>query len=80
MKIKPTPELPKGTRGRMAVFEMFSMEKDIEEAILKNPTETGIIKLIRSRGMLTLKDDAIIKAFAKTIPFEEVNKLSYYYA
>ncbi len=74
-KIKPTPECPKGTRGRMAVFEMFMMDKDIEKAILKNPTETEIMKIVRSKGMLTLKEDAIVKAFQKMIPFEEVNKL-----
>ncbi len=74
-KIKPTPDCPKGTRGRMAVFEMFMMDKDIEQAILKSPTETEVSKIVRSKGMLTLKEDAIIKAFQRTIPFEEVNKL-----
>ncbi|MEK7641889.1 MAG: ATPase, T2SS/T4P/T4SS family [Patescibacteria group bacterium] len=74
-KIKPTPELPKGTRGRMAVFEMFAMDKDIEKAILTTPTETEILKIARSKGMLTLKEDALIKAFNKIIPLEEVNKL-----
>lgn len=74
-KIKPTPEFPKGTRGRMAVFEMFSMDKDIEQAILKTPTETEILKIARSKGMITLKEDALIKAFRKEIPLEEVNKL-----
>ena len=75
MKLKPTPESPKGTRGRMAVFEMFMMDKEIEQAILKSPTETEISKLVRSKGMITLKEDALIKAFQKQIPFEEVNKL-----
>ncbi len=74
-KIKTTPELPKGTRGRMAVMEMFMMDKEIEQAILKNPTETEILKIARSKGMITLKEDALIKAFNKVIPIEEVNKL-----
>lgn len=74
-KIKPTPESPKGTRGRMAVFEMFSMDKEIEQAILTNPTETEITKILRKKGMLYLKEDAIIKAFERKIPIEEVNKL-----
>jgi type IV pilus assembly protein PilB len=74
-KIKPTPESPKGVRGRMAVFEMFEMDKDIEQAILTSPTETEIMKILRAKGMLTIKEDAIIKAFEKKIPFEEVNKL-----
>jgi len=74
-KIKPTPECPKGTRGRMAVFEMFKMDKEIEEIILKTPTENEIMKILRRKGMLTVKNDAILKASQKIIPFEEVTKL-----
>ncbi len=74
-KIKPTSDNPKGTRGRMAVFEMFTMDKDIEKAILTNPTETEITSILRKKGMLTLKEDALIKAFQRKIPLEEVNKL-----
>jgi len=73
-KIKPSPECPKGTRGRMAIFEMFSMDKDLEQLVLKNATELEITKLLRSKGTLTMKENAIIKAFEKKIPFEEVNK------
>ncbi|OHA24399.1 MAG: hypothetical protein A3D50_00070 [Candidatus Taylorbacteria bacterium RIFCSPHIGHO2_02_FULL_44_12] len=75
LKIKPTPECPKGTRGRMAVFEMFTMDKEIEQIILKNPVETEIRRIARAKGMLSIREDAIIKAFKKMIPFEEVNKL-----
>lgn len=74
-KIQPTSDCPKGTRGRMAVYEMFSMDKEIENVILKNPTELDITRILRQKGTLTLKEDAIIKAFEKRIPFEEVNKL-----
>jgi type IV pilus assembly protein PilB len=74
-KIKPTPSCPKGTRGRMAVMEMFMMDKDIEQVILKSPTELEVSKIVRSKGMLTLKEDAYIKAFQRIIPIEEVNKL-----
>jgi type IV pilus assembly protein PilB len=74
-KIKPTSDCPKGTRGRMAVFEMFAMDKDIEKAILTNPVESELLRLARLKGMLTLKEDAILKAFEKKIPLEEVNKL-----
>ncbi len=74
-KIKPTPECPKGTRGRMAVFEMFMMDKDIEKAILTNPVESEILKIARKKGMLSIRESAIVKAFEKKIPFEEVIKL-----
>jgi type II secretory ATPase GspE/PulE/Tfp pilus assembly ATPase PilB-like protein len=71
----PTPDCPKGVRGRMAVWEVFKMDKDIETAILKNPTELEISRILRQKGMITMKEDALIKAFQKIIPFEEVNKL-----
>ncbi|MBU6427341.1 Flp pilus assembly complex ATPase component TadA [Patescibacteria group bacterium] len=74
-KIKPTPECPKGTRGRMAVFEMFAMTKDIEGLILEKPTEQGLTGSLRANGFISMKEDALIKAFEKKIPFEEVNKL-----
>jgi type IV pilus assembly protein PilB len=74
-KIKPTPECPKGTRGRMAVFEMFAMDKDIEKAILTNPVESEILHIARNKGMLSIRESAIVKAFEKKIPFEEVIKL-----
>ena len=74
-KLSPTPDCPKGTRGRTAVFEAFKMDKEIESVILKNPTELEINRLLRQKGMLNMKEDAIIKAFKREIPFEEVNKL-----
>jgi len=74
-QINPTPESPTGTHGRIAVFEMLPMSKEIEAAILTNPTELEISKIARSQGMLNMKEDAILKAFGKIIPFEEVNKL-----
>lgn len=73
--IQPTPDCPRGTRGRIAVFESFKMDKDIENVILKSPTELEISRLLRQKGMITMKEDAMIKAFQRIIPFEEVNKL-----
>ncbi len=73
--IQPTPECPKGVRGRMAVFEMFAMTKELEKMILTDPTEGSMWNIVRKQGMFTMKEDAIIKALERKIPFEEVNKL-----
>ncbi len=75
LKLKPTPDCPNGTRGREAVFEMFEMNREIENVILKNPVDTEIYTAARKQGMLSIKEHAIIKALNKEIPFEEVNKL-----
>ncbi|MDD5050406.1 MAG: GspE/PulE family protein [Candidatus Pacebacteria bacterium] len=73
--IAPTPECPSGTRGRVAVFEVLKMDKDLDSILLKDPTETEITKVARQQGMLTMKEDGLVKAFNGDIPFEEVNKL-----
>lgn len=75
-KIKPTPACPNGTRGRIAVVEVFAMNKEIENIILTNPVENEIYKIVRKKGMLTMKEDAIMKSIAGIVPFEEVNTLT----
>ncbi len=70
-----TPECPNGMRGRVAVMEVFEMNKELEAIILKNPTEIAITKVARENGMLSMKEDAIIKSMNRVIPFEEVNML-----
>lgn len=74
-EIAPTPECPSGIKGRMAVFEVFAMDEDIESMILKSPTELELSKVARKKGMLTMKEDAILKAFERQVPFEEINTL-----
>jgi type IV pilus assembly protein PilB len=74
-KISSTPECPNGTRGRIAVMEVMEMNTEIESIILKNGNELDIIKAARSKGMLNMKEDAILKAMHQVIPFEEVNML-----
>lgn len=60
--VAPTSESPSVTKGRVAVFEMFSIDKEVQQLILKNPVEQEIYKLVRAKGMLTLREDAILKA------------------
>ena len=69
----PVPGCPSGIQGRVAVMEVLEIDKELENIILKNPTEQEIWKHARSKGMLTMKEDALLKAFDKVIPFEEFN-------
>jgi type II secretory ATPase GspE/PulE/Tfp pilus assembly ATPase PilB-like protein len=70
-----TPSCPNGTRGRQAVFEMLPMSSPLERIILKEPIESELWAVARQEGMLTMKEDAILKSFAGEIPFSEVNAL-----
>ncbi|MDO8564713.1 MAG: GspE/PulE family protein [bacterium] len=72
---EPSSTCPKGTRGRVAVFEVLQMDKGLEDVVLKHASEAEVMKVARSQGMLTMKEDAILKALRHEIPWEEVNKL-----
>ncbi|MCH7597922.1 type II/IV secretion system protein [Patescibacteria group bacterium] len=74
-RLKPTSACPNGTRGRIAVLEILEINKEIEHIILTNPVEEALYKAARCKGMLTMKEDAIIKSMEGVVPFEEVNTL-----
>ena len=71
-----TPQSATGLRGRMATFEILEMSREIEQIILENPVESKLWEAARAQGMLTMREDAIVKAFDKKIPFSEVSTLS----
>jgi len=73
---EPTPTCPTGMRGRQAVFEVLEMSSQLEKIILEDPVESKLWTAARNSGMLTIKEDALLKAFNKKIPFSEVNQLS----
>ncbi|XKT75183.1 MAG: GspE/PulE family protein [Patescibacteria group bacterium UBA2103] len=73
--VAPGPDCPNGTRGRLGVFEILRVDSDLENVILNDPVEDKVFRAARAKGMLTMKEDAIIKALEGVIPFEEVNTL-----
>ncbi len=66
---------PSGTRGRVAVFEMYETSPELEQTILNTPTDDKLRAVVQRQGMITMKQDAIMKAFNKEIPFKEVHVL-----
>ncbi|RJR14064.1 type II/IV secretion system protein [Candidatus Parcubacteria bacterium] len=71
-----TPTSPTGLRGRMAVFEVLEMSAELERVILESPVDSKLWGVARSQGMLTMQEDAMVKAFDKKVPFSEINTLS----
>jgi len=72
---EPTSDCSSGTRGRVAVFEVFSVDKDIEKIILTDPTDARLFEAARKKGMITMKEDALLKSIDGTVPFREINTL-----
>ncbi|OHA59816.1 MAG: hypothetical protein A2589_03180 [Candidatus Vogelbacteria bacterium RIFOXYD1_FULL_46_19] len=73
---KSTASCPSGTKGRTAVFEFITMDRDLEHLILKSPSEDDIYNHVRAKGFTSMKEDAMRKAFAGQISFTEVNKFN----
>lgn len=74
-RAKPSPTCATGTRGRMGAFEVLPIDEQIQSAILKNPSEEEIYKLARSKGYLTMKEDALLKMLQGLVPIEETMRL-----
>ena len=68
----PVSECPTGTRGRVAIFEVLKIDKKIQEIILKSPNENPLYAEARKNGMLTLKEDTMLKAINGVVPYREV--------
>ncbi|MEK7193908.1 MAG: GspE/PulE family protein [Patescibacteria group bacterium] len=62
----------KGVSGRIALFEIFEMTRELEEIINSGPTEHKILEEARRQGMLTMRQDGIIKALGGLILMEDV--------
>ncbi len=71
-EVRPTKDSPSGLKGRVAIFEMFKIDRDLQELILKNPVEPELYKMCRAKGMLTLREDALMKALKGDVLMQEV--------
>ncbi|OGZ96743.1 MAG: hypothetical protein A3J10_03660 [Candidatus Sungbacteria bacterium RIFCSPLOWO2_02_FULL_54_10] len=63
---------PKGTRGRTGIFEVLTMTPELEKIILSKPSEADIQREVLRQGMLSMKQDGLIKVLKGTIGFEEL--------
>ena len=68
---KPSENNLTGTEGRVAVFEMLEIDKDIENVVLKRASENEIYKIARSKGMISLKEDALLKSMQGLVSFSD---------
>jgi type IV pilus assembly protein PilB len=69
----PSAACPKGTRGRVGIFEVLEMTPQLEKLILEEqPSEAKIEAEASRQGMLTMRQDAMLKALEGVIGIEEL--------
>jgi type IV pilus assembly protein PilB len=61
-----------GFSGRIGIFEVLEMTKNLEEIILKEPSETKLWEEARRQGMITMRQDGILKVLKGETTIEEV--------
>jgi type IV pilus assembly protein PilB len=66
----------KGEKGRIGIFEILRMTKDLEKIIIENPTEAAFLTEAINQGMITMRQDAIIKALEGRVSIEEVLRVT----
>lgn len=71
---KASKDCLKGTKGRIAIYEMIEMSPELEKIILKEPSEARIREEARRQGMTTMLQDGITKALRGLVGFEEMKK------
>ncbi|KKS18756.1 MAG: type II secretion system protein E, type IV pilus assembly protein PilB [Parcubacteria group bacterium GW2011_GWC1_41_7] len=66
----------KGFIGRVGLFEIMYMDEDIKLMIEQEKNEDEILKVIKGKGFVTLRQDGILKALSGMTLAEEVIKIT----
>jgi type II secretory ATPase GspE/PulE/Tfp pilus assembly ATPase PilB-like protein len=64
-----------GYKGRIAVMELFVIDKEMEKVIIKTPSVIDIYETAIKRGMITMKQEGILKVLKKITTLEEIEKV-----
>ena len=64
-----------GYKGRIGIFEAIKTDEAIEKIMPENPSEREIKKVARAQGILSMRQDGIVKILNGITSFEEVQSV-----
>jgi type II secretory ATPase GspE/PulE/Tfp pilus assembly ATPase PilB-like protein len=64
-----------GYSGRIGIFEVFLVDPEIEKFILTSPSISALREMILKKGMITMRQDGLIKVLEGTTTIEEVERV-----
>lgn len=64
-----------GYKKRIGIFEMFLIDDEMEKFLLKNPAIVELKKSAIEKGMITMKQDGLIKVLEGITTIEEVERI-----
>jgi type IV pilus assembly protein PilB len=65
-----------GYSGRVGIFEILEMTESLSKLVLKKPSEDDIRQEARRQGMVTMKQDGILKVLEGITSLEEVLRVA----
>ena len=71
-----TKETPGGYSGRAGLYETIVVDEDIQKLIISHATANEIMRLAKSKGTVTMRQDGILKALSGITTIEEVNRVA----
>jgi len=66
----------RGYSGRIGVFEVLEMTSELGSVVLKEPSESRILQEANRQGMITMKQDGILKVLDGYTTIEEVLRVA----
>ena len=71
-----TKETPGGYSGRAGLYETIVVDEDIQKLIISHATANEIMRLAKSKGTVTMRQDGVLKALSGITTMEEVNRVA----
>ncbi len=65
-----------GYKGRAGVFEIMEMDRGVAELVLQSAPDDQLLDAAKKNGMITLKQDGLIKALNGLTSIEEIFRIS----
>jgi type IV pilus assembly protein PilB len=69
-------ETPGGYKGRAGLYETIEVDEDIQKLIISHATSAEIMRLARSKGTVTMRQDGMLKVLSGITTIEEVNRVA----
>lgn len=69
-------ETPGGYSGRTGLYETIIVDEDIQKMISAHATSNDIMRLAKTKGTITMRQDGILKALSGITTIEEVNRVA----
>ena len=75
-KGKDSSDTPGGYKGRMGLYEVFSVTESIQDLIMKRATTSEIQAAAQAQGMISMRQDGFLKALSGKTSIQEVNRVA----